>query len=287
MDIISRINEYLSNYHYNDNFFQLYSFTTENINGYMPHFDLKDKSLLTTGSSCDQAINASLLGCNDITVCDICPLTKYFYFLKLSALLVLKRQEFLNFLSMKINYIEYNKAFLDKSMFDRIKNTMKSLDYESYYIWEHIFNNYDKNDIEKLFRKDINILESIVYCNKYLMNDHNYNLAKKEIMNANIIFINDDITKLNINRTFDNEWLSNVPHYLDDSQIENMFNNCNRLLNDNGKILLCYFWNPSMTIKGFPIKYLSSIDFEKILIPGISKTDGDNSILIYTKHKQE
>ena len=281
MDIISRINEYLSNYHYNDDFFQLYSFTTENINGYMPHFDLKDKSLLTTGSSCDQAINASLSGCNDITVCDICPLTKYFYFLKLSALLVLKRQEFLNFLSMKINYIEYNKAFLDKSVFDKIKNTMKTLDYESYYIWEYLFNNYDRSVIEKLFRKDINDLESIIYCNRYLKNDYNYNKAKKAIMNTNVSFIVGDITNLEIDKTFDNEWFSNIPLYLDDSEIKNMSKNSIAMLNENGKILLCYFWN-NMTIKGFQNRYLSSDEVERILVPGISVCD-TNSILVYTK----
>ena len=60
-----------------DRFSWIYPFTTENINGYIDMFDLKDKSLFTVGSSGDQAINAILKGCKDITVLDINPFTKY------------------------------------------------------------------------------------------------------------------------------------------------------------------------------------------------------------------
>ena len=41
-------------------FHTIYPFATENINDYTEYFDLKDKSLLTVGSSGDQAINALL-----------------------------------------------------------------------------------------------------------------------------------------------------------------------------------------------------------------------------------
>ena len=48
----------------------LYPFTTENIDGYLDLFDLKDKSLLTVGSSGDQVINALVMGCEDVTLYD-------------------------------------------------------------------------------------------------------------------------------------------------------------------------------------------------------------------------
>ena len=67
MEILNKIEGYLSKDLYEYSFFQIYSFTTENINGYMQFFELKDKSLLTVGSSSDQAINATLVRCNDIT----------------------------------------------------------------------------------------------------------------------------------------------------------------------------------------------------------------------------
>ena len=282
MDIINSIDEYLLKDSYNADFFQLYAFTTENIDGYMQYFNLRDNSLLTTGSSCDQTINASLAGCDDITVCDICPLTKYFYYLKLAALLVLDREDFLGFLCKKVDKINFNKKFLSKSTFNKIRNTIKSLDYESYYIWEYLFNTYDIDTIEKLFRKDINDLESIVYCNRYLKNNNNYNKARKLIMNTKVIFVVEDITKFSTNKKYGNIWLSNVPHYLDDENIEYMTNNSIRLLDNNGKILLCYFWNTDMTIKGFQINYFSNVEAEKIKVPGISVSDR-NSILVYTK----
>ena len=286
MEILSRIEDYLSKDFHDPDFFQLYSFATENINGYMQFFNLRDKSLLTVGSSSDQAINATLAKCNDITVCDICPLTKYFYYLKIASLLVLNREDFLSFLCKKQCDMECNRHLLSKSIFNRVKNMMKSLDYESYYIWEYVFRNYKKSDIEKLFRRDINDLESIIYCNRYLKNDYNYNRARETVMNASVEFVVEDITKLSINRLFDNIWLSNVAHYLNGQGIDDMIKNSSRMLNDNGKMLLCYFWNTSMTIKGFPIEQLSNIESEQFKTPGVLKDEGKNSILVYTKRQR-
>jgi len=287
MENLSRIKEYLSENFHSDDFFQLYSFANENINGYIPLFDLKGKSLLTVGSSSDQVINASLAGCNDITVCDICPLTKYFYYLKLSALLVLNREEFLGFLceTKYQSNREYNPHLLTKKTFNKIKNILKYFDYESYYIWKYLFENYSRNDIQKLFRRDINSLESIVYCNRYLKNDYNYYHARETVMNSLINFVNGDISKTIFNRNFDNIWLSNVAQYLNDNDIIHMIENASSLLNLDGKILLCYFWNTNMTVKGFPIEALANFNSKKNMIPGIFKND-NNSILVYTKRQR-
>lgn len=287
MEILNDIKKYLTGNFKDDNFFQMYSFTTENINGYMPKFNLKGKTLLTVGSSSDQAINASLAGCNEITVCDICPLTKYFYYLKLSSLIVLDREEFLNFLckTKYKNGIEYNPYFLTKKTFLIIKSALKKLDYESYYVWEYLFENYSRYEIEKLFRKDVNSLESIIYCNRYLKNDYNYNHTKEIVMNTLIKFVNRDISSAKFDKSFDNIWLSNVAQYLNSSKILSMIENSNNHLNSEGKILLCYFWNTSMTIKGFPIEVFSKIESQKNKIPGILKKDDKNSILVYEKTK--
>ena len=55
----------------------IYKFTTENISGYIKEFNLKNRSLLTVGSSGDQAINANFYGCNYVTVVDLNRYTKY------------------------------------------------------------------------------------------------------------------------------------------------------------------------------------------------------------------
>ena len=43
-------------------FQEVYPFTTEVISGYFNELDFKDKSVMTLGSSSDQAFNALLLG---------------------------------------------------------------------------------------------------------------------------------------------------------------------------------------------------------------------------------
>ena len=61
-----------------EGFQKIYPFTTETISGYITKMDIKDKIVLTLGSSCDQALNSLLLGAKDITVFDINEKVKYF-----------------------------------------------------------------------------------------------------------------------------------------------------------------------------------------------------------------
>lgn len=68
-------------------FDKVYPFTTESISGYMKHMDVKDKSVLTVGSSMDQALNACLYGAKDITVMDISKTTKDYMLYKLYLIL--------------------------------------------------------------------------------------------------------------------------------------------------------------------------------------------------------
>ena len=46
MSLIDKIDNYLINDIYDNDFFMVYPFTNENINGYLPYFDLMNKSLL-------------------------------------------------------------------------------------------------------------------------------------------------------------------------------------------------------------------------------------------------
>ena len=72
--------------HYNSEFSRIYSFTTENIAGYIDYFDLNNKKLLTIGSSGDQILNAFYNGARDITLFDINEYAKYYVYLKISAI---------------------------------------------------------------------------------------------------------------------------------------------------------------------------------------------------------
>lgn len=285
MEIIKDIEGYLNNNKKHNIFFDLYSFSNENISGYISYFDLKNKSLLTVGSSCDQAINAFLEGCEDITICDVCPLTKYYYYLKLAAILSLKREELLKFLCETNYNIENNPYLFNKETFNKIKTTLMSLDYDSYYLWDYLISMYNKYELERLFRRDINVKDSIINCNNYLKSENNYKKLKKIINNITVNFINGNVINEEYNRTFDNIWLSNVAHYLKGEEVIKLFFNNEKALNEEGKMLLCYFWNNITNIKDVRIEEFQYIESEKIIIPGISVYE-DDSILLCSKSKK-
>ena len=288
MSLIDKIDNYLINDIYDNDFFMVYPFTNENINGYLPYFDLMNKSLLTVGSSGDQAINAIVSGCDDITVCDICPLTKSYYYLKMAALLCLSRDDFLSFLC-KTKYDNHsNPHLLTLNTFRKIRSTLKSIDYDSYYIWEYLYKNYNRYYIDELFRCDIADLDNIIGFNKYLNSDSNYLQARKMLQNVLVNFICDDIAIFNINRKFDNIWFSNVAQYLDRDKVIAMGNNGIRMLNDNGSILLCYYRNGYTTFLGHPGEGISYINSDMVVIPSVIKSDTNSSILIHKKsYKKE
>lgn len=76
-------------FRYIKDFSRIYTFTTENISGYIDYFDFNNKSLLTVGSSGDQVLNSFYNGARDITLFDINEYAKYYVYLKISGVLSL------------------------------------------------------------------------------------------------------------------------------------------------------------------------------------------------------
>ena len=233
-------------------FYQMYPFTTENISGYINHFDLKDKSLLTVGSSCDQVINAALMNCKDITLLDINIYTKFYYYLKLAALIELNRELFLKFLRFR----DYPKVFKDNNecfdinIYNRIKSTLRLLDYETYLFWDELFNTFEPLEIRKnLFSYDEDRTNEIVKTNLYLKNDILYDEAKKKVKKIKPTFINKNLFEVQLSRKFDNIWLSNVASYLTFEEIKIMTGIFYELLNDNGKLLMAYLYETTRDTK--------------------------------------
>lgn len=60
-------------------YFKEYPFATENVSGYIKNICLKDKDVLTLGSSCDQAFNSLVCGAGNVTIFDINPEVKNYY----------------------------------------------------------------------------------------------------------------------------------------------------------------------------------------------------------------
>ena len=242
LDIAIKVcnNEYPQDYNNN-----IYPFTTENISGYIDYFNLGDNSLLTVGSSGDQVINAILKGCKDVTLLDRNPYSKFYYYLKVASILCLDLESFLEFL----RYEDYPKVFrnntkvFNKQSYEKIKSTLKSLDYDSYIFWDELFGRFHPLIIrDNLFSKDEDRTYVIVGCNNYLKSDENYRIIKDKLKEVNPNFIYGDLLDIELNNKYDNIWLSNVGTILNEEDIKTMTDKMSKLLNMNSRLLISYLY---------------------------------------------
>ena len=228
----------------------IYPFTTENISQYINFFDLVDRSLFTVGSSGDQTINAISKGANKVTLVDLNPLTKYYYFLKVAAILELNLDEILDF-------IKYNKftdtesaGLFSKTYFERIKGALRLIDSDSYNFWNDLFSMVSNIDIKnRLFHPD-NRKEVIIECNPYLQNVENYKLARERIERVQPIILTENVVDYSGKEKSDNIWLSNVAGHLSKKDRLRLFRNMLMQLNKDGALLMeyLYIYNDSRTL---------------------------------------
>lgn len=247
-------------------FNNIYPFTTENISGYINYFDFGEKSLLTVGSSADQILNAILMNCKDITLLDINPFVKYYYYLKIAAILELDKDKYLSFFRYK-NYpvtFEDNKSVYDKDIFSRIKMTLRMLDYEAYLFWDELFNAYGPLRVRDcMFSMDEPSTARIIGSNNYLFSDENYKLLRNKIIKINPLFINADILDYNCDRKYDNIWLSNIATYFKGYfMIDTTVNKYYSLLKNGGKLLYSYLYQTASRYEKYDKKEPIIYDLE-------------------------
>ena len=275
-------------------FMKMYPFLTENLTGYIDHFDLEGKSLLTVGSSGDQAINGALRGANEITIIDINPYVRYYYYFKVASILALPLEEFDKFYGSLFAGKTYDDVVFHKYLFERIMIVLKELDPKSYEFWSTIFSEIEPIKIAtRLFTVGRpNPIKKAPVC-PYLT-ENGYSEVKKKIGNIHITFVNQDVLMPRITRKYDNIWLSNIYGYLDEnSLVTYMFNNMQSLLNDGGKLLLAYIYGPPIEMYEisdlYELKFLfENINFEEVRFPGVGSLLGfnrtfDDCALIYKR----
>ena len=107
-------------------FSDVYPFTTENIDGYIEKMDLKEKKVLTVGSSGDQALNAILEGANDITIFDINEDTEKFFKIKKDIILNSELEDIYLKIIKNDKIPNLTKDFFAFSTLKRMNNYMKS-----------------------------------------------------------------------------------------------------------------------------------------------------------------
>lgn len=229
----------------NTMFDRVYSFTTENVSDYLRYFDCKDKSLLTIGSSGDQVLNAYYKGFKDLTLIDINPFSKFYLYLKISAIISLSYEEFKLFFFVHGTKEYYNKSLLSKEIFNKIKQTLKLLDYESYLFFDTLFGLFKSKTIkEELINFDE--VRNTVICgfNNYLRNETTYNILKKQLHDISFTFINEDIFKYESIKKYDNIFLSNLSCCCTMDKFKELINKLSQAnLNNYGKVLLAYLWD--------------------------------------------
>ena len=157
-----------------------YLFTTENINGYINEMDLKNKSLLTLGSSLDQAYNALVLGADKVTVFDINVNVEMFHKIKRDLILRYPRDYLYNNVvtSYPIKEFEqlprpgsvyqYNLYMLSDDNYDLLRDKLVYKDRDISFIYGNIFDIKNELDDKKYDRIILsNVLQYLdMYCSK-------------------------------------------------------------------------------------------------------------------------
>lgn len=280
-----------------DNFSNIYPFTTENISGYIDSFDLDGKTLLTVGSSGDQAINAILKGCKDVTVLDVNKYVQYYYYLKVASIMCLNYEDFLAFLRYSRYYdgYGYNNYAFEKVLFDKIKGTLKDLDTDSFEFWNTLFETFEGLDIrERLFSGDEFPDYRLKKMNPYLSCEASFNSVMNKLQNVRPNFVTGRVEDVSSSKKFDNIWLSNVSQYIPLDQVVKVVNNLSNNLNDDGKMLFGYLYGYS-SLKGFINEHdLYNIEYIKNLFPNglvdilqfeATVRDNGDAVLTYKKKK--
>jgi len=252
-----------------DNFYRTYRFPTENVSGYLKYFELNNKSLLTVGSSGAQVINSFYFGARDITLLDINENAKDYVWLVIASILSLTYLEFQKFFYIHgydIGEDYYNKKYFDKALFNnKIKDTLRILDYEAYMYYDEIFNNFDKKRIQDYLMDDDECSpKAIRGFNVYLKNELNYNRLKNIIKKISFKFINVDIYNANINRKYDNIFLSNLCTLTRINKLKTLVEKlAKENLNINGSILFAYLFNTNFNENEYESNWQEIYNMEK------------------------
>lgn len=231
---------------YEGEFSRVYPFTTENISGYIDLFDFNNKSLLTVGSSGDQILNAYYNGCRDITLFDINRYAKYYVYLKIAGIISLSYEEFKCFFFKHTSSpFKDNKYMFSKGLFNKIKDNLRYLDFESYLFFDELFSNYEGKKVrDRLFNDDEDRYRVIIGSNNYLRDEDSYNELKRKLKSIYFNFIRGNIFEDDITGMFDNIFLSNLCTTSGLDKLKELLiklDSCN--LKDKGSILLAYLWD--------------------------------------------
>lgn len=175
-------------------FESVYQFTTEDISQYFPLLSMQDKSILTVGSSGDQAFAALLFGAGKVTLYDISPNTYEFVKLKRDIILKYPRKkaydEIIKIDSVPINkdlfayrdITRMNPCFQNDENYEKTRELLKSR--EIVFIEGDIFKMDESLSNEKYDRI---LFSNILQYIDYFISIYGYEGKEKEFIRKNFI----------------------------------------------------------------------------------------------------
>lgn len=304
-------------------FDRIYPFSNENLADCLDFFDIKDKNCLSIMGSCDQALELYSRGAKTVTTFDCNPLTEYYGYLKIAAILSeFSNSKFLDFFSCKSEYPYLTKEdSFSRKQFLELKDSLKSLSDFSFQFWGELLNEFDPLSVRvggRLF--NYQIMESMLpYFIPYLK-DKNYEqlISKfKEKKTEDLLdFIPSNILDLNskLKQKYDFIYLSNIMQYTStmypdySSQQDKLkayrqtIEQLSSYLQPNGKIVIGYLYAFHFELNNRNSEYISDVrtvfpktDIEYLSFPSIeqkvefmlrnikSKNIGNDVCLVYTK----
>lgn len=259
-----------------DIFDPIYPFSNENTKDCFAPFNLSNKKVLTVLSSSDQLFEMFLNGAREFDTFDINPLTKEYFYLKLSALMSkISKEEYLEFFChmQYISSLENNHNSFNKETFEKIKLVLSS-NYTKF--WDELFSSYTPLDIRRpnrLFNDDEpnrRVLEKTL---SYL-ESKNFQYIQNHIDELLFNFIESDIRNISSKLTsqYDLIYLSNIIKYAKSlfptnplEEFKNIILELSNYLNPNGKIIAGYIYEIE-TQNEIPInnkKYRDKVFFEE------------------------
>ena len=225
---------------------KLYLFTTENIKGYLKYFDLNNKNVLVPTSSGDHAFESIIMDAKSIDMFDLNKFAKYIVELKMAAIKVLERDEFLEYFLVKIDN-QMNDYVFSKKTYKKLRKYLSS---SACKFWDEAY------DVAKMGKKLRN--SNLFYNNRnnnytqenicsYLEED-NYKYLKKNIYKLEKSnFYEGNIVNLKLKKNYDCIMLSNICNYADDIDEFRKFTDLVLMkhLNKNGILIGEYYYGNS------------------------------------------
>lgn len=233
-------------------------FTTENISGYLSQMDVENKDLLVPCASGDHAFEALNKGANKVDLFDINAYSYHIMQLKMAAIKVLSREEFLTFFLRKnLDYTENQNVFNKKVYIDKIRD---QLPIYSKNFWNQVYSLF--KDGKKIYSYGL-IINTNNNSNSYInlldyLKEDNYVLLKEKLHKLeenNSTFFNCNVIHLPeyLKKSYDLILLSNIQHYIEYTYGMNFSkalkkyrffvdNNLSKVLKDDGKIISEYYY---------------------------------------------